>query len=148
MKQSSLLVLILSILCLAIPAYAQSDVSMDTGSQQDQKPKKQDTSVILDMLPGPDHSVGLRNIFKHYALTITSIEIDHPDPQDPITVKILFDLPVKHKCEASLSDLAVYLNRTAIWQADPAETLMPMNMWARALSRGQQDLFLPQDCPS
>jgi len=119
-----------------------------TGDGSEPKKKKEDNSVILSMLPGPNDSMGLKKVFKQYGLAITAIEIDHPDAQDPITVKIRFDLPLTGQCSAPISELATYLTRSAVWQTDRNGVFLPMNTWARGLSRGNRDIFLPEDCPS
>ena len=153
MKRSATLFLFLFVMLITTVAKAQdaSAPAGDTGATSDgsePKKKKEDNSIILSMLPGPDHSMGLKKVFKQYGLFITAIEIDHPDSQDPITVKIRFDLPLVGQCSSPVSELATYLTRSAVWQTDHNGVFLPMNTWARGLSRGHRDIFLPEDCPS
>ena len=153
MKRSATLFLLFFALLLTPVAHGQDTPSSgtdtgQTGDGSEPKKKKEDNSIILSMLPGPNDSMGLKKVFKHYGLSITAIEIDHPDSQDPITVKIRFDLPLVKKCDAPISELATYLTRSAVWQTDHNGVFLPMNTWARGLSHGHRELFLPEDCPS
>ncbi|MHB1756955.1 MAG: hypothetical protein ACYCT9_05515 [Leptospirillum sp.] len=152
MKRSATLFLLFFALLLTPVAHGQDTPSSgtDTGQTGDgsEPKKKEDNSIILSMLPGPNDSMGLKKVFKHYGLSITAIEIDHPDSQDPITVKIRFDLPLVKKCDAPISELATFLTRSAVWQTDHNGVFLPMNTWARGLSHGHRELFLPEDCPS
>ena len=154
MKRTAIIFLLLFSMLVTAVAHAQQDASSpggdtgQTGDATEPKKKKEDNSVILSMLPGPNDSMGLEKVFKQYGLSITAIEIDHPDAQDPITVKIRFDLPLTGQCSQPVSELATYLTRSAVWQTDHNGVFLPMNTWARGLSRGHRELFLPEDCPS
>jgi hypothetical protein len=153
MKRTTAIFILLFFILLAKVTFAQDapppgDTSGTSGDGTKPAKKKEDNSVILGLLPVPNNSMGLKKVFKRYGLAITAIEIDHPDPQDPITVKIRFDLPLTGQCSAPISELDTYLRRSAVWQTDPNGVFLPMNTWARGLSRGKRDIFLPEDCPS
>jgi len=110
------------------------------------KKKKGDNAAVLDVLPGPDGTFGIRSLVKKFGLTYVRIVIDHQTPQDPINVLIRFELPKMKTCPSGPppehpSDVE------ATWQAAPGEdAFLPMNVWARSLSKGRQEIFLDAAC--
>ncbi len=108
-----------------------------------------DNSAVLDILPGPNHTLGIRNLMAHYKLIVSRIDIDHSDSVSPITIKVQFVLPAPKFCHVSPKHADNDRNRMeAIWQAEPSRSFEPVNMWAKDLSNGHIEDFLPVDCPS
>ncbi len=108
--------------------------------------KKADNSAVLDVLPGPNGRLGIRSLVKKFGLTYVRIVIDHQTPQDPINVLIRFELPHMKSCP--LNDPPEHPSEVeATWQAAPgADAFLPMNVWARSLSRGSGAVFLAAAC--
>ena len=110
--------------------------------------KKADNSAVLDVLPGPEGTIGIRNIIKKFGLTYVMITIDHQTPQDPINVLIRFELPHMKSCP--FGDPPEHPPEVeATWQAAPGDdAFLPMNVWARNLSRGKSEIFTAAACES
>ena len=110
------------------------------------KKKAGDNQAVLDVLPGPDGTLGIRSVIKRFGLTFTRIVIAHQTPQDPINVQIRFELPHMKSCPmGDPPDHPAEVEAT--WQAAPGvDSFLPMNVWARNLSRGREDVFLAAAC--
>lgn len=110
--------------------------------------KKTDNSAVLDVLPGPEGTIGIRTLVKKFGLTYVMITIDHQTPQDPINVLIRFELPRMKSCP--FGDPPEHPPEVeATWQAAPgADAFLPMNVWARNISRGKEELFAAAACES
>ena len=110
--------------------------------------KKADNSAVLDVLPGPEGMIGIRSLVKKFGLTYVMITIDHQTPQDPINVLIRFELPHMKSCP--FGDPPEHPPEVeATWQAAPgADAFLPMNVWARNLSRGNSEIFTAAACES
>lgn len=119
------------------------------GDPPSQMPKKKtDNSAVLDVLPGPGGTTGIRSLVKKFGLTYVMIIIEHPTPQDPINVLIRFELPHMKSCP--LGDPPDHPSEVeATWQAAPgADAFLPMNVWARSLSHGKEGIFTAAACES
>ena len=117
-----------------------------SGDEPPAKKKKGDNAGVLDVLPGPDESLGIRAIAKKFGLTYTRIVVDHQTPQDPINVLVRFELPHMKKCPFG-SPPEHPPEVEATWQAAPgADFFLPMNVWARNLSAGKDDVFIAAAC--
>ncbi|MCL4485748.1 MAG: hypothetical protein M1537_05355 [Nitrospirae bacterium] len=110
------------------------------------KKKAPDNQAVLDVLPGPGDSLGIRPVIKEFGLTFTRIVIDHQTPQDPINVLVRFELPRMKSCPLGAPpDHPSEVEAT--WQSAPgSDGFLPMNVWARNLSRGKIDVFLAAAC--
>jgi hypothetical protein len=88
---------------------------------------------------------GILPVLHRLGLVVTRIEIDHPYPQDPITVKVRIHILPPAGCPDGESP-----NRTAIvnavWQSTPDNAFLPMNVWARDISSGRSSVFREETC--
>ena len=116
------------------------------GAGAESSKKKADNSAVLDVLPGPDGTLGIRPLVKKFGLTYTRIVIDHQTPQDPINVQVRFELPHMKTCPFG-SPPEHPSEVEATWQAAPgADAFLPMNVWARNLTRGTSGVFMAAAC--
>ena len=125
--------LLLILLC-SIPAHAD-----------EKKKKKNDNYGVLNILPGPGSSPGILPVLQHLGLVVVRIEIDHPFPQDPITVKVRLHVPAPSDCPdgESPNNHAIV---NAVWQSTSDNSFLPMNVWARKISSGQSGVFRQEAC--
>lgn len=109
------------------------------------KKKKNDNYGVLNILPGLGDMPGILPVLHRLGLVVTRIEIDHPYPQDPITVKVRIHILPPAGCPDGESP-----NRTAIvnavWQSTPDNAFLPMNVWARDISSGRSSVFREETC--
>ena len=121
--------------------FAFSDPSHADGK----KKKKNNNYGVLNILPGPGNAPGILPVLQNLGLVVTRIEIDHPFPQDPITVKVRIHVPPPAGCpdgEAPNRHASV----NAVWQSTPDNSFLPMNVWARSISSGRNSVFREEAC--
>ncbi|AIA31915.1 hypothetical protein [Leptospirillum ferriphilum] len=109
------------------------------------KKKKNDNYGVLNILPGPGETPGILPVLHRLGLVVTRIEIDHPFPQDPITVKVRIHVTPPTGCpDGESPNRHAIIN--AVWQSTPDNSFLPMNVWARNISSGRTGVFREEAC--
>ncbi len=106
-----------------------------------------DIDRIVSLLAPPPGFSDVRELFLRYGLKVTSAMVSHGSGQDALLVRIDFFLPVPPHCHPNEDQRRQYYLERAVWRKTPdSDPFVPVNNWARHISRAQSDWFQNIPC--
>ncbi len=136
---------VLAVLCLFL--IFQEKVSFAGEADKGKKPPLDQIDQIVALLAPPPEFQSARDLFVHYGLMVKSAMVSRESDQNTIMVRIDFFIPVPAHCHPSEKQSEQYSLEEAIWtKSENSDSFLPVNRWARHISKNESDWFQNLSC--